>query len=909
MKLQISFGFILFLCTIFLQNLTGNAWTRIDRLASGVANGIAGAINPNRNDPNREVDYIGNNDGYIHGLYKRHREKHRERLSRLCEFFRHGRLHRRPCRGKDERERIRQEEQQRGREGDNTANEVYPPKPKPKPQPQPQPSVTGKPCKTTDGLAGVCESATYCFSQYNDVKDFLANRCPLSNGAFGICCPKQIRKVSESYLPIRIPQPYRPSAKIKHISLADIDRAAAESHQFIEQFIKTEKALISKGIFQRHGSTQSQHQAFFGPFDENQFQLTKGGFINLLTTLKIRDRFKLSNEEARDGLWKYSLENTDLEKYCIQEPVCKQSKYRTADGSCNNLQRPLWGKSNTPFVRLLPPAYSDGLSVSRISVTGDELPGARVVSLAAATDSKIADKKFTLFVMQWGQFIDHDLTLTASTRASTGEGLICCPDESRTGIRNINHPSCLPIPIPRNDPFYAKHRQSCMNFVRNAPSPRANCALGHREQMNTLTHIIDGSMVYGSDEDRMKHLREFKGGRLRVSLVNRVEFLPFDSENRSDECAVPERDRQRIQCFVGGDVRVNEQSGLAMVHNLLLREHNRIAGILLALNPNWSDEIVYQEARRIVAAEIQHITYNEWAPLIIGRTVMKEFQILPKSYGYTFDYDPKLNPNIINSFATAAYRFHTLIQGFIELMNSKGQVTERLQLRNVFNNPKSLYREGAYDEYLLGYTAEPTQTFDKFFTNELTEHLFEEHNTGFGMDLIALNLQRGREHGLPGYNEYRKICGMNAIRSFQELDTVMQSGSAQTFSKLYKTVDDIDLFIAGNHEKRLPDAVVGPTFACILAEQHRRNKLGDRFWYENGDMAHSFSEEQLREIRKTSLSRLICDNGIKIKDMQPLGFLQPYDWNVRISCDKLAKVDLNFWKGEKVFSNSARIEY
>jgi len=114
-------------------------------------------------------------------------------------------------------------------------------------------------------------------------------------------------------------------------------------------------------------------------------------------------RFKLTNEEARDGLLKYSLDNTDLEKYCIEEPVCEQSKYRTIDGSCNNLQRPLWGRSNTAFTRLVPPAYADGLDEPRVSVTGKELPGARVVSLAAATEHNLNDKKFTLFVMQWGQ--------------------------------------------------------------------------------------------------------------------------------------------------------------------------------------------------------------------------------------------------------------------------------------------------------------------------------------------------------------------------------------------------------------------------------------------------------------------------------------------------------------------------
>ena len=75
---------------------------------------------------------------------------------------------------------------------------------------------------------------------------------------------------------------------------------------------------------------------------------------------------------------------------------------------------------------------------------------------------------------------------------------------------------------------------------------------------------------------------------------------------------------------LSGDVRVNEQSGLAMIHNLLLREHNRVADYLQKLNPEWNDEIVFQEARRIVAAEIQHITYNEWSPLIIGQSSISD---------------------------------------------------------------------------------------------------------------------------------------------------------------------------------------------------------------------------------------------------------------------------------------------
>jgi peroxidase len=338
-----------------------------------------------------------------------------------------------------------------------------------------------------------------------------------------------------------------------------------------------------------------------------------------------------------------------------------------------------------------------------------------------------------------------------------------------------------------------------------------------------------------------------------------------------------------------------------MMHNLLLREHNRVADKLSVVNPQWNDETVYQEARRIVAAEIQHIANNEWFPLIVGRSTMKKFNILPLSYGFTHDYDPSINPSIINSFATAAYRFHTLIQGIFDLMNNEGRITHKLQLRNLFNNPTSIYRRGAFDEFLNGFTAEPTQTFDKFFTQELTNHLFQEHGHHFGMDLISLNLQRGREHGLPGYNEYRKVCGMRPIESFSELNRVMQPGSAETFSQLYNSVDDIDLFIAGNHEIPLPDGVVGPTFACILSEQTRRSKLGDRFWFENGKLPHSFNEAQIYEIRKSSFAKIICDNSDDINKMQPLAFLQPAEWNAKINCDHIAGINLDLWKNERIW--------
>lgn len=199
-------------------------------------------------------------------------------------------------------------------------------------------------------------------------------------------------------------------------------------------------------------------------------------------------------------------------------------------------------------------------------------------------------------------------------------------------------------------------------MVRSLPAPRRGCNFGPREQMSQITSYIDGSNVYGSTNEKGRALRETRGGRLRSQQRPRGqrELLPASPR----ECSDPEK---RRFCFSAGDVRVNEQIDLALMHTIWLREHNRIATALQTLNPTWRDEITYQETRRIVIAEMQHITYNEFLPLVLGPEYMRTFSLSPVARGHTNLYNPEVDPSITNAFATAAYRFgHSLVQGTIE---------------------------------------------------------------------------------------------------------------------------------------------------------------------------------------------------------------------------------------------------
>ena len=121
-----------------------------------------------------------------------------------------------------------------------------------------------------------------------------------------------------------------------------------------------------------------------------------------------------------------------------------------------------------------------------------------------------------------------------------------------------------------------------------------------------------------------------------------------------------------ITTFYTGDLRVNENPNLAVIHSLFMKEHNRIANTLAQVNPHWSnnDEKLYQEAKRILNAEWQHIIYNEWLPIILGDRFMSRFGLYPIDNGYSQLYRDDFDPRITNAFATAAFRFgHSLIPG------------------------------------------------------------------------------------------------------------------------------------------------------------------------------------------------------------------------------------------------------
>merc|ERR1711902_464053 len=579
-------------------------------------------------------------------------------------------------------------------------------------------------------------------------------------------------------------------------------------------------------------------------------KLDEASNIFLKATNSIKGDNNLTDLQASIGLRNNFNSDTSqaIKERCPWEPAptCNPNlQFRSFDGSCNNLKNPNFGRTGTPYQRILLPEYAPGsLDLPRRSnVRNIELPSAREVSNALSVGDDKADTDNTILVMQMGQFIDHDITHTPN------HGIQCC---GRNGAfpASFDPEKCSPIRMFSKDPFW-KGRKTCMNFARSLSSPGLKCELSTREQLNQITHWIDGSNIYGSTVEDAMYLRDSKG-KLKISSQGRnlnTNLPSCAGESKGKVTACDACGRKRNDCFFAGDFRVNEQLNLIVLHTMFMREHNRIASELSRLNPRWSDDKIYQEARKINVAEYQHIIFKEWLPIIIGNTFMKSYGLFPRESGFSTDYSDNFDPRINNEFAAAAYRFgHSMVPKTFSSVNRQ-RTEEVLEMKDQFFKPASLKRIGFLDGLVRGMTEQGSQLWDNSFVEDIRNHLFESSPGRGGLDLVAVNIQRGRDHGLPGYNKYKEICTGEKAQDFSDLTRVMDPENVRQLQSVYRHVDDIDLYVGGFLEKAHEDSILGPVFKCIIGDQFARLKKGDRFFYDlniNNNIA--FTLPQLDEV-------------------------------------------------------------
>lgn len=573
-----------------------------------------------------------------------------------------------------------------------------------------------------------------------------------------------------------------------------------------------------------------------------------------------------------------------LSGYVIKDAFCPKytpryfrcffgNPYRTIDGSCNNVQYPWQGKAGTPYSRILSPAYDDGINLPRtLSVSGEPLPNPREIAMSVHSEHVNAPQTRTSLILAYfGLHVYHDILHTARSSYRDGEEIHCgC---SMTG-------DCFSIPINATADYYNSD-QFCLPFTRSSAAlPKVNCHFSHREQLNEQTAFLDLSNVYGTTEEMARSLRTGENGLLRTSSPmrdNEPPGLPIHNGMNRDSCAFIHR-----TCTVNGDVRTEDNQMLYLFTETFVNEHNRIASRISEILYNVDDEFLYNEARKLNIAKYQHIVYNEYLPMLVGEKAALNWKLLPGEFG---GYNPHINPQVKNAFTITSRFGHTMINKYHLSIDSNLNLVDKYTTDDVVHSVPEYS-----SETMRGLLFQNSYYFSPHVNEYLNNFLFAGLTKDFKRtSLSSLNIQRGRDHGLPGYNAYREWCGLGRAKTFREFTNFPEEHLTK-ISSLYSSPDDVDLFTGLMSEYPVRDGVVGPTTACILSSGFYNLKFGDRYFYEN----HVYTDGELDNIRNANLARIICENN-NMEEIQPNPFMLPSTTNSLISCGLLPQVDIELF--------------
>lgn len=545
--------------------------------------------------------------------------------------------------------------------------------------------------------------------------------------------------------------------------------------------------------------------------------------FNVLFLLMISTR-TMAQQPSKKNIGKYltgpSERNYDTKN--LDRHHNNRDKFRTIDGSNNNNSRPErrnWGAANSIFYRELPSNY--GSENQNGALNDDNRPSPREISNLVCDEPVTQFNTLGINTMHyfWGQFIDHDMTATP-----TGET------------------EYVPIQLPDDEEL----------FTVDIPFFRSQYVTinSQREQFNINTAYLDASMIYGSDIDRANWLRTFEDGKLKMS---EGDYLPFntltgerDGEIDPQAPFMDDDEGGTVKVFVAGDQRASENTILTSLQVVFLREHNRICDQLLS-EGYTDDEKIYQIARKEVGAIIQAITYREYLPALGIE--------LPRYR----KYKSSVRSDIMNTFAAASFRIgHTQVSDDVVVVDNECEEVGpgEFELVEAFFNP-DLFLEYGPETFLKGATVHRLYKTDTKINDVLRDFLFGNatDEIRFGLDLGSINIQRGRDHGLPDYNSARKYYTGRRARKFSDIssnDTV-----AKNLESLYNDIDDVDLWVGLLSEDEIEGKLIGRTMSAMLSKQFTNLRDGDYYYYENDPF---FSSSDRRRIKRTSLTDIIHRN-------------------------------------------------
>lgn len=545
-------------------------------------------------------------------------------------------------------------------------------------------------------------------------------------------------------------------------------------------------------------------------------------------------------------------------------------KYRPIDGRGANPNNPEYGASDTPFARFAPAAYDDGISTLRKSVTGDDLPNVRdivqnVLTQAVGVTPKDGpdDVAYSVFALMTVLFITHDVHYQTAVQPNNETNEIsCCVSDNSSPLPEADlDQSCLPIEISSNDSFYSSGNIGCISMVRSQRTEYSNTA-NPGQPTNRASSYLDLSLIYGNHPSELAQIRSYVNGTFRMSPSG---LLPADINGN----------------YIPSMQRFTMVPMASVWPSLFAKNHNTLAKGLQELNPQWDDETLFQEARRINIATFQ---YN----LITSGAVQDSISKIPINE----TYDPLKNAATTLEFSIAYRTPHYYIHDQM-LFQAADNSTTYWNQSDTIGNIGIL--ENDFDGAVRGAVNQIVNVGP--YADEIINRI-GKNSAGYGKDIISIDIQRARDQGLPSFLDVRKQCNFPPITSWENLTTLFNPINVQLLQNVYESVYDIDFYVGGVLEilEILGNPLVGPTLGCVIGSQWSNFAGGDIYYYLNPSSPYPFTQDQIAAVQKYSISNLLCANSNNTQTAEIWPYAPKDGVNPIVSCDIFPPMNLTAWK-------------
>ncbi|KAG6457885.1 peroxidase [Manduca sexta] len=587
---------------------------------------------------------------------------------------------------------------------------------------------------------------------------------------------------------------------------------------------------------------------------------------------------------TREELKRHDKANTTF--WCVNEiEPCDPNEWRRVDGSCNNLKNPTRGATHTPFYRVLPPIYAKDFE-PRKSKSGNDLPLARHLRTHLLSEGRVPSQIFTQLAVNDLVFMSADIVSLHDTVNYIVWKPYCCAPKGKTDR------VCVPNKIPDDDPVHRFSDIRCLNMTRPESFQSIGCIKNGTtpERIVSSTPLLDLSVIYGNVlKGLLERGRLFEGGLLKFEVSNGRIFPP-SYKTQAHVCFLNERPRE-TRCHNMPEDGANTLAGINIMAIWFWRLHNFIARQLARVNPCWDDDRLFYTARDINIAISLQIYYYELLPIMLGRQNLIRDGVISPSPGFRNIYNPDIIPQVSLEYPFVLRWVHTMQEGELKMYDKHGYYLKKYPIVNLTLRTGFLDVDDNLDYLTQGTFRQGSANIDYIVDPDIAEIGLGPHQRA--SDLTTNDVSKNRYFGFQPYVKYRQFCFGHTVKTWDDLIGIIDRERIEVLRDLYENVEDVDLIAAIWVEKPIKGGFVPPTFYCLVVEQLVRNAVSDRHWYESSERPNAFNIEQLLEIRKATIARLLCDVADTVTEIQPHAFLKAGPGNEMCSCKHIPSI--NFW--------------